>query len=194
MSSLVVRFTARTRKQAAGSPIFDGKRPKRSSPVEEAQKDWAIILVDSPNRASNDQPVLESAPNEVGAPLEEGIPVGEPSNVNEIGDEAPTGVATAPMLPPKPTNTKPSRKRLHDRVLLSTYVPPQEMMHPLTGMVAPDPKGAREIIHRWSPFNQEESPFAHMHDLYPNYFRVPVAARAEQYTIPLALYMDKEAF
>ena len=39
-----------------------------------------------------------------------------------------------------------------------------------------------------------ESLVAHMLDLYPNYFRVPVAARAEQYTIPFLVYMDKEAF
>ena len=62
------------------------------------------------------------------------------------------------------------------------------------GMVAPDLEGAREIIHRWSPFNQVESLVAHMRDLYPNYFRVPVVARAEQYTIPFPIYMDKEAF
>ena len=34
----------------------------------------------------------------------------------------------------------------------------------------------------------------HMHDLYPTYFRVPLAARSEQYTIPFLAYMDKEAF
>ena len=37
-------------------------------------------------------------------------------------------------------------------------------------------------------------PVAHIRDLYPNYFRVPVAAHAEQYTISLPVYMDKEAF
>ena len=72
--------------------------------------------MDSPDRASNDQPVLEGAPNEAGAPLEEGIPARGPSNVDEIGGEAPSGVAAAPMLPPMPADTEPSRKRL----LLST--------------------------------------------------------------------------
>ena len=61
-------------------------------------------------------------------------------------------------------------------------------------MVAPNPEGAQEIIHRWSPFNQAESPNAHMCDLYPNCFRVPVVARVEQYTIPFPIYMDNEAF
>ena len=52
MSKLVLGFATRMRKRVAGSeggstPIFDGKRPKRSSPDEEAQKDWVIIPVDS---------------------------------------------------------------------------------------------------------------------------------------------------
>ena len=98
--------------------------------------------MDSPDRASNDQSILEGAFNEAGAPLEEGIPAGGPSNVNEIGEEAPSGVAT-----------KTRRKRLPNRVLLSTYVPPPERIHPPTGMVAHDPEGAWEIIQHWSPFN-----------------------------------------
>ena len=126
--------------------------------------------MDSPDRASNDQLVLKGAPNEAGAPLDEGIPAGGPSNVDEIGDEAPLGVAAAPILPPRPADTEPDRKRMPDWVLLSTYVPPQERIHPPISMVAPDPKGARKIIHRWSLFNQAESPIMHMCNLYPNYF------------------------
>ena len=81
-----------------------------------------IILVDSLDRASNDQPILEGAPNEVGTmegapnevdtPLEERIPTGGPSNVDEIGEETPSRVAATLMLPPKPVDTGPSRKRL----------------------------------------------------------------------------------
>ena len=33
-----------------------------------------------------------------------------------------------------------------------------------------------------------------MHDLYPNYFLVPVAAYAERYSILFPIYMNKEAF
>ena len=80
--------------------------------------------MDSPDQAPNDQLALEGAPNEVGASLEEGIPAGGPLNVDKIGENGPSRVATAPMLPPKPADTKPSRKRLLDRLLLSTYVPP----------------------------------------------------------------------
>ena len=80
--------------------------------------------MDSLDLTSDDQPVLEGAPNKVGAPLEKGIPVGGPSNVDEIGDEAPLRVAAASILSPRLEDTEPSRKRLPDRVLLSIYVPP----------------------------------------------------------------------
>ena len=95
---------------------------KRSSPDEDAQKNWAIISVDSLDRESNDQPISEGAPNEASTSLEEGIPIEGPSNVDEIGEEAPSGVATESMFPPKSIDTKPSRKRLPDPVLMSTYV------------------------------------------------------------------------
>ena len=53
MFKLAIGFAARMSKRAADSegestPITDGKRPKRSSPDEEAQEDWAIILVEIP--------------------------------------------------------------------------------------------------------------------------------------------------
>ena len=74
------------------------------------------------------------------------------------------------------------------------YVPPHERIAPLAGMVASDLEGAQEIIQRWSPFNQEESPVTHMRDLYPNYFLIPVAARAKQYSISFPTYLSKVAF
>ena len=104
--------------------------------------------------------------------------------LTNLEDEALSRVAAALMISPMVADTEPSRKRLPDRVLLSTYVPPQERIHPPTSIITPDPESAREIIHHWSPFNQAQSPIAHMRDLYPNHFRVLVAARAEQYTIP----------
>ena len=132
-------------KQVVGSkgettPRSDGKRSKESSPNEEAQKDWPIISMDSPDQASNDQSVLEGPPNEAGAPLEEGVLTGGPSHVDEIGEEGPSGVVAASMLRPKPTDTEPSKKRQPDLVMLSTYVPPQERIHPLMGMAAGDAK------------------------------------------------------
>ena len=103
--------------------------------------------MDSSDCSPNDQPALESVPNEAGASLEEGFPIGEPPNVNKIGEKAPSWVTTAPMLPPRLADTEPSRKRMPDRLLLSTYVPSQEMVHPPTGMATLDLEGALEIIH-----------------------------------------------
>ena len=55
MSSLATGFVVRMRKWDMGSegettPRFGGKRLRWSSPDEEAQKDWAIISGDSPDR------------------------------------------------------------------------------------------------------------------------------------------------
>ena len=199
MSMLAAGFSARMHKRAVGlegesTPIFDGKRSKCSSLDEQAQKDWAIISIDSLDLAFNDQPVLEGSPSEADAPLEEGIPARGPSNVDVIGEGSSSGVAAASILPPKPAGTESIRKRTPDRVLLNTYVPLQEMIHSLAGMATPDLEGAREIIHHWSTFNQAKPPVTHMHDLYPNYFLVLVAACLLQYSIPFPVYMDKEAF
>ena len=54
MSKPITGFAAQMRKQATSSegettPIFDKKRSKLSSTDEEAQKEWAIILVNSPD-------------------------------------------------------------------------------------------------------------------------------------------------
>ena len=78
--------------------------------------------MNSPDPAFIDQPVLESAPSEAGAPLEEGIPTWGPSNVDEIGEVAPSWVDASPILQPRPTDTESSRKRPPDQVLLSMYV------------------------------------------------------------------------
>ena len=95
--------------------------------------------MDYPDQASNDKVVLKDAPNEADAPLEEAILVGGPSNVDEIRWEARSRVVVAPMLPPRQTDTKLSRKRMPDWVLLGTYVPLEEWIHPPMSMVAPDP-------------------------------------------------------
>ena len=130
----------------------------------------------------------------VGAPLEEGIPTGGPSNVDETGEGSPSRVISALILLSRPVDTVFSRRRPLNQVLLSTYVSPHERIHHQAGIVAPNLQGAMEIIHHWSPFNQAKPLVAHMHNLYPNYFRVPVVARAEQYSIPFPVYRNKEAF
>ena len=80
--------------------------------------------MDSPDRAPSDHPALEGVPNEANASLEQGILVRGTRYVNEIGENSPSGVIAAPMIPPRSTDTEPSRKRLPDWLLLSMYVLP----------------------------------------------------------------------
>ena len=60
--------------------------------------------------------------------------------------------------------------------------------------MAPGIEAAREIIDRWSPFNKREPSVACMHDLYPTLILVPVAAHAEEYSIPFLGYLDRKSF
>ena len=49
-TGFVVQMQKRiTDSEDKSAPTYDGKRLRRYSPDEEAQKDWAIILVDSPD-------------------------------------------------------------------------------------------------------------------------------------------------
>ena len=61
---------------------------------------------------------------------------------------------------------------------------------------APRPEGAQEIINRWKPFNQGESPIAYMEQLYPTLLQMPVAVRAEgkgeEYAVSVLAYTCKE--
>ena len=112
---LVAEFVAQMRKRTIDSedepaPTYDGKSLRRSSSDEEIKKDWTIIPMDSLDRATNDQSVSKGAPNEVNASLVEGIPVGGTS-VDEIGKGSPSGAVVAPLPPPKPSYSTPSRKR-----------------------------------------------------------------------------------
>ena len=70
----------------------------------------------------------------------------------------------------------------------------QEWDRPLMDTVASGPKVAREIIDYWSPFNKRESSVACMRDLYPTLLRVPMVARAEEYSVPFFGYLDRKSF
>ena len=159
MFSLTIEFaTWRHRRPATlvgvATSIFREKRPRRSSSDEEARKDRAIAL-------------------------EGEVPAVNPLSVEEVGMCALSRVVISPAPPHKPTRAGLSKKRLPDRVLLSTYVPLLERVHPSANMVTPNLEDVLKIFHRWSPLNQEESPVTRMQDLYPNYFRMPMTARSE---------------
>ena len=124
--------------------------------------------------ASNDQSALGVCLNEANIPLEGEVSAVSPPSVEEVGMGVPSRVVIPPASQPRPTSVGPSKKRLPDRVLVSMYVPPLERVHPSIDMVAPDLYDVLKIVHRWSPLNQEESPVTRMHDLYPNYFQMPM--------------------
>ena len=88
-----------------------------------------------------------------------------PSSAEEVGMGAPSGVIIASTPSPKPISARPSKKRLPDWVLVSTYVPLMERVHPSTYMMASDLEEVLKIVRRWSLLNQEESLVTRMHDL-----------------------------
>ena len=109
--------------------------------------------MESSDLASSDKPALGVCLNEASTPLEEGVLAASPSNVEEVGMGAPSEVVTAPTPPPKSTDIGPSKKRLPERVIVSTYVRPLERVHPSTDTVAPDLEDMLKIVHRWNPLN-----------------------------------------
>ena len=90
MFSLAAKFAARMRKQSMtlegeATSSFGEKRTKRSPSDEGAQKDWAIVSVESLDLASNHQLALGVCLNEANTPLEEGVLAASPPNVEEVG-------------------------------------------------------------------------------------------------------------
>ena len=87
-----------------------------------------VINLDSSNRTFDAQLALEGAHQdahrEANAPMEDGIPAGDPSNVKGVMAEALLGVAAAPSSLTRLTSVGPRRLRMHDRLLLRMYVPP----------------------------------------------------------------------
>ena len=79
-------------------------------------------------------------------------------------------------------------------LMLGLYVRPMEWGHPSMDTLALSPDEAWSIIDRWNPFNKRDSSTAHMCELYPNLLRIPVAAHAEEYSIPFPSYMDKKSY
>ena len=109
--------------------------------------------MEPPNLASYEQPALRVCFNEINASLEKGVSVASPSNIEKVGTGAPSRVVATPAPQPKST--------------------------PPTDTMAPAIEDVVKLIRRWNPFNEEDSPIVHMRDLYPNYFRIPVAARSK---------------
>ena len=108
--------------------------------------------------------------------------------------EAPLEVTATQSFSTRLASIGPHRQRMLDRLLLSSYVPPQEWVHSLANIMAPGSESTQEIIDHWSPFNKSESLVTHMRDLYPTLLQMAVEACVEQYSISLLGYLDRETF
>ena len=92
--------------------------------------------------------------------------------------KAPLKVVVAPSFSTRLASVGPHRPRMHDRLELSLYVPPQEWVHSLANTLLAQ-RGLGKSLTRWSPFNKRESLVTYMCDLYPILLRVPVVAHVE---------------
>ena len=83
MFSLVVGFAALRRKRSVsldgvGTSSSGEKQPKPSPLGAEAQKDWAVVLVESPCLASDDQSTLGDCSTKANIPLAGEVPAVSP--------------------------------------------------------------------------------------------------------------------
>ena len=68
--------------------------------------------------------------------------------------------------------------------MLGSDVKPMEWGSPSADTLAPGLDKAWSIFYHWNSFNKRDSSATHIRELYPNLFRILVAARAEEYSIP----------
>ena len=108
--------------------------------------------MDSPERASDTLSALEGAfqdaSREACASLEDRILTKGPPDAARVEGEARSEIDDGLSFSAKLANAGRSRPRLHDRLMLGSYVLQQEWDCPSVDVVAPGPKAAREIIDR----------------------------------------------
>ena len=107
-----------------------GKSPKLTNPDEEAHKSSTVLNVDSLDRASEAQLTLEvapqDAPKEACPPSDDGILAGGSPGVERVVAEGPLKVVVAPSFLTRLARAGPRRSYMPNRLLLSSYVPPQD--------------------------------------------------------------------
>ena len=101
--------------------------------------------MESQNQASDDQPALGDCFVKANTPLNKGVPATSPLNVGEVRIDALSGVVTTPVPLPRSIGAGPRKKRFPYRVLVSTYVPPLERVHPSTVKGGFGSRGRAEI-------------------------------------------------
>ena len=114
----------------------------------------AIVVIDSPKMGFHGKSASESVAMTDSREV--------PRTHEEVREGIPSGQITS--WPDKATSSQSgcSRSLLLDRLLLYSYIPQQGPTPPMEEVSAPGPEGAQEIINRLKPFNQGESPAAHL--------------------------------
>ena len=132
MSSLAARFSARMHKRPAQREITFGfevsgeKHPKRSDPNKEAQKSPTVIVVDSPEQASDALLALKCALQDVSreacASLEDEVQIEEPHNADRVVRETPSEIAVGLSFSARLANAGPRKLSLPNWLMLGLYV------------------------------------------------------------------------
>ena len=133
-----------------GFEVFGGKRPKRSSSDEEAQKSLAVITVDSLERAPDALLALEgtshNASREACASLEDGVLTERPPNADGVMGEAPIEMGVGSSFSAMLANIGPCKPRPPNWLMLGIYVMLQEWNHSSEDKVAPGPEAAMFLL------------------------------------------------
>ena len=136
MSNLVHNFATRKRKRDASFKRAVNAIPKLA--WGEGPDVQAIVISGSREMGSNDQSDMEKA-----TLVESGEASLTPTAIQVIHrpEQAPGWLKR-----PQYIRTECSRPRLPDRLLLNSYHPPRGLTPPMEEVLAPEPKGAQEII------------------------------------------------
>ena len=118
----------------------------------------------------NDQPALG---NVTLSESREASPV--PATIQVVH---PLEQATSQSDRAKYTRTTCRRSLLPNHILVNSYIPPCDQAPPMEEVSVPGPEDAQEIIDLWRPFNRDESPADHFHNLYPVMLRMLISVQA----------------
>ena len=125
--------------------------------------------------------------------LEDGVPTGGPRNADRVVREAPSKVVVGILFLARLANVGPRMLRGLNKLVLNSFVNPMKWDQPSANTSVPGSDAAQSIIEHWNPFNQRDTSFANMHDLYPTNLRIPVVALSEEYSISFPGYLDKKS-
>ena len=122
-----------------------------------------------------------------------GFQPGGPPNVDRVMGEALLEIAVELSFSTRLANAGLRRLRGLDRLVLNSPVIPMKWEQPSTGLPVLGLVTAISIIDLWSHFNQRDTSFAYMRDLYPTSHHILVVALSEEYFVPFPGYLDQKS-